>query len=77
MGSSFIRSIKVTIKAVINANLFIGKWIFLKSLKGPKPKLLAVSSYESGCFSRLDFIGDFPTAKNLTIYAYIRRKKRT
>ena len=69
IGSSFIRSTKVTINAIINADRLIGKWIFCNILKGPKPKFFAVSSKDSGCFSKLDLMGDFPTAKNLTIRA--------
>ena len=44
IGSSFKRSIKVTISAVTIANLFMGIWIFFKRLNGPKPKFFAVSS---------------------------------
>ena len=29
----------------------------------------------SGCFCMLDFIGDFPTAKNLIMYAKSKRPK--
>ena len=42
IGSSFIRSTKVRINAIINADRLIGKWIFCKILNGPKPKFLAV-----------------------------------
>ena len=67
IGNSFIISIKTNIKAVKKEYLFIGKYIFWKILKLDSPKFFAESSYDSGCFSKLDFIGDFPTAKNLII----------
>ena len=69
IGNSFRISIKATMKALIRANLLIGKWTFCNKLNGPNPRFLPVSSIVSGCFSRLDWIGDFPTAKNLITYA--------
>ena len=75
MGNSFIKSMNVRIKAMPNAVLLIGKCIFWKSFSGPKPRFTAVSSKDCGCFSRLDFIGDLPTAKNLITKAYRSKKK--
>ena len=52
----------------------VNKW-FLEPLKEFTPKTFEVSSKAFGCLSKLDFIGDLPTAKNRKTYAYIRTKR--
>ena len=69
MGNSFIKSTKHSKKAVSNANLFSGKYSFLARPKLPKPRFFADSDKLSGILSKLDLIGDFPTAINRMKYA--------
>ena len=47
----------------------------LKALKELTLNTFEVSSKAFGCLSKLDLIGDLPTAKNRKTYAYIRTKK--
>ena len=46
----------------------------LRALKELIPNTFEVSSKAFGCLSKLDFIGELPTAKNRKTYAYIRTK---
>ena len=67
-------SIKHNIKALNNANLFNGTYIFFNKSNEPRPKFFAVSNKEIGILSMLDLSGDLPTAINLIKRAQNNKK---